>query len=34
MSILGKIVEFVASDALVDALDIPIKALQEIHLGR
>lgn len=29
MSIIGKIVEFVASDAIVDALDIPIKALDK-----
>ena len=27
MSILGKVIEFVASDAIVDALDVPIKAL-------
>lgn len=29
MSILGKVVEFVASDAIVDALEVPKKALQK-----
>lgn len=29
MSLLGKVVEFVASDAIADALDIPIKALDK-----
>jgi hypothetical protein len=29
MSILGKVIEFVASDAIVDALDVPIRALDK-----